>query len=201
MLLKLVDGEQAIIRTRAHHRALIPAAINLLGTIALLSFLLGYFTRDTQPAFIQHYSHIAVFLIWTVGLLAVGIGTVKPLVTWLNRLTYLTTERIVQKNFLGAPQARVIPLALLSQHEMRQSALQEMAGAGDLVLIHGAYGQHQRTKIRDMPDIERFNKILAQELGDYRRRAQARAAAAQQAQYAAGLRGDVHGASFGGGRA
>lgn len=201
MLLKLVDGEQAVVRTRAHHRALIPAAINLLVTIALMSFLLGYFTRDTQPAFVQHYSHIAVFLIWTVGLLCLGVGTAKPLVQWLNRLTYLTTERIVQKNFLGASQARVIPLALLSQHEMRQSTMQEMAGAGDLVLVHGAYGQHQRTKIRDMPDAEHFNTVLAQELGEFRRRAHARAAAAQQAQYSSGYRGDVHGASFGGGRA
>ncbi|RJN31752.1 hypothetical protein D3250_06380 [Nesterenkonia natronophila] len=199
MLLKLVDGEQAIIRTRAHHRALIPAAVNLLVTIGLLSFLLGYVTRDTQPAFLQHYSYIAVFLLWTAGLLALGLGTVKPLVKWLNRLTYLTTERIVQKNFLGAPQARVIPLALLSQHEMRQSTLQEMAGAGDLVLIHGAYGQHQRTRVRDMPDVERFNTVLAQELGDYRRRAQARVAAAQHGQPTEGVLGDVRDSSFGGG--
>lgn len=200
MLLKLVDGEQVVVRTRAHHRALIPAAVNLLVTVALLSFLLGYLTRDTQPAFIQHYSHIAVFLIWAVGLLILGLGTVKPLVGWLNRFTYLTTERLVQKNFLGAPQATVVPLALLSQHQTRQSRMQEMVGAGDLVLVHGAYGQHQRTKLRDMPDAEQFNMVLAQELGDYRRRAQAQAAAAHQAQYAASARGDVHGSSFGGGR-
>lgn len=200
MLLKLVEGEQAIVRTRAHHRALLPAAINLVVTIGLMSFLLGYVTRDTQPAFLQHYSHIAVFLLWTAGLVAVGLGTVKPVLTWLNRLTYLTTERIVQKNFLGAPHARVIPLALLSQHEMRQSALQEMTGAGDLVLLHGAYGQHQRTRLRDMPDIERFNRLVAQELGEYRRRAQARAAGERHVQHAPAARGDVRGSSFGGGR-
>lgn len=200
MLLKLMDGEQVILRTRAHHRALLPAAINLLVTVALLSFLLGYLTRDTQPAFLQHYSHIAVFIIWAIGLLSLGMGTAKPLVGWLNRFTYLTTERVVQKNFLGAPQAAVIPLALLNQHQVKQRSMQEMAGAGDVALVHGAYGQHQRTTLRDMPDVQQFNLVLAQELGEYRRRAQAQAVAAQRAQYAAGQRGDVHGASFGGGR-
>lgn len=199
MLLKLMDGEQVIIRSRAHYRALLPAAVNLLVTVTLLSFLLGYLTRDTQPEFIQHYSHIAVFLIWAVGLLSLGVGTLKPLVGWLNRFTYLTTERLVQKNFLGAPQATVIPLALLSQHQLKQSRMQEMVGAGDLQLIHGAYGQHQRTALRDMPDAERFNTILAQELGDYRGRARA-AAAPQQAQHAVRQRGDVRGATFGAGR-
>lgn len=200
MLLKLVDGEQVVLRTRAHHRALLKAAVNLLVTVALLSFLLGYLTRDTQPEFIQHYSHIAVFIIWTVGLLSIGLGTLKPLVVWLNRFTYLTTERLVQKNFLGAPQATVIPLALLNQHQVKQGKMQEMVAAGDVALIHGAYGQHQRTSLRDIPDAERFNTVLAQELADHRRRAHAQAAAAQHAQHAAGNRGDVHGASFGGRR-
>lgn len=203
MLLKLMEGEQVVLRTRAHHRALLSASVNLLVTVAILSFLLGYLTRDTQPAFIQHYSHIAVFVIWAVGLLSLGVGTVKPLVAWLNRFTYLTTERLVQKNFVGAPQPLVIPLALLSQHQVKQSSMQEMVGAGDIQLIHGAYGQHQRTTLRDMPDAEQFNLILAQELGDHRRRVQAQAVAARHAQQAAGYggqRGDVSGASFGGGR-
>ncbi|WP_150462263.1 hypothetical protein [Nesterenkonia ebinurensis] len=200
MLLRLVDGEQVILRTRAHHRALIPAAINLLMTIALMSFLLGYLTRDTQPAFVQHYSHIAVFLIWAIGLLSLGVGTLKPLIGWLNRFTFLTTERLVEKNLIGAPQATVIPLSLLTQHQVKRTSMQEMAGAGDLVVVHGAYGQHQRTRLRDLPDPEGFNTLLAQELGEHRRRAAARAAAAQQAHYAAAARGDVQGASFGAGR-
>ncbi|GFZ77317.1 hypothetical protein [Nesterenkonia alkaliphila] len=200
MLLRLVEGEQVILRTRAHHRALIPAAVNLLVTIALMSFLLGYLTRDTQPEFVQQYSHIAVFLVWAAGLLSLGLGTLKPLIGWLNRFTFLTTDRLVEKNLVGAPQPTVIPLALLSQHQIKRTNMQEMAGAGDLVLIHGAYGQHQRTRLRDLPDPEGFNTLLAQELGEYRRRAQARAAAAQQAQFSAAARGDVHGASFGAGR-
>src|SRR5699024_8266533 len=102
MLLKLVAGEQVVVRTRAHRRALLPAVVNLLVTIGLMSFLLGYVSRDTQPQFLQHYSHIFVFLIWAVGLLALVFGTVKPALGWLNRHTYLTTERIVQKNLLGA---------------------------------------------------------------------------------------------------
>lgn len=200
MLLRLLDGEQVILRTRAHHRALLPAAVNLLVTIALMSFLLGYLSRDTQPEFVQRYSHIAVFLIWSVGLLSLGLGSLKPLIGWLNRFTFLTTERLVEKNLIGAAQATVIPLALLSQHQIKRTNMQEMAGAGDLLLVHGAYGQHQRTRLRELPNPERFNTLLAQELGEYRRRTQARAAAAQQAQLAAGTRGDVQGDSFGAGR-
>lgn len=176
MLLKLVDGEQVIIRTRAHHRALLPAALNLLATLAVMSFLLGYIARGDQPEFIQHYQHIASFFIWTIGLLFLVFGTFKPLLVWLNRYTYLTTERIVQKNFIGAAQASVIPLALLAQAELKQSSLQEMAGSGDIALVHGAFGQHQRTRLRDMPDAETMNRLIAEELSAYRRRIQAQQA-------------------------
>lgn len=204
MLLKLVDGEQVIVRTRADYRALLPGAVNLLVTIALMSFLLGYVSRDTQPAFIQHYSHLGVFLIWTLGVLALVFGTVKPLIGWLNRFTYLTTERIVQKNFLGAAQATVVPLALLAQNQVRQSKLQEMSRAGDIILVHGAYGQHQRTRLKDMPDAGRLNTLIAEELGEHRRREHARAQAAQQAAYARrsydAAAGRLHGPAFGGGR-
>lgn len=202
MLLKLVDGEQVIIRTRAHHRALLPAAINLLVTIALMSFLLGYISRGTQPEFIQHYSHLGSFLIWTGGLLTLAFGTVKPLIIWLNRFTFLTTERIVQKNLIGAAQAVVVPLGLTTQVELRQSQMQSVAGSGDIQVVHGAHGTFQRTTLREMPDAEQFNTIIGEQLAEYRRRQQARAYAAQQA-YAArqaqmASHGDVHGASFGG---
>lgn len=209
MLLKLVEGEQVIVRTRAHHRALLPVVVNLLVTIALVSFLLGYVSRDTQPTFVQQYSHIFVFIIWALGLLSLVFGTLKPAWGWLNRNTYLTTERIVQKNMIGAGHATVIPLALLAQTEVRQAKLQQMSGAGTVALVHGAFGQHQRTRLRDMPDAERFNNLIAQELSSHRRRAQA-----QQAAHARGAgpgsgqpvqpgpdpwRGDVAGSSFGGG--
>lgn len=202
MLLKLVDAEQVIVRTRAHHRALLPAVINLLVTIGLMSFLLGYVTRDTQPTFVQHYSHIFVFLIWAAGLLSLAFGSLKPAWGWLNRLTYLTTERIVQKNLIGAAQATVIPLALTSQTEVRQSRMQKMSGAGTIAVVHGAFGQHQRSRLRDMPDAEHFNTLIAGELSAYRRRLQAQQAAhaaPPQAPVADHSRSDVRGASFGGG--
>lgn len=195
MLLKLVDGEQVVVRTRAHHRTLLPAVINLLVTIGLMSFLLGYVSRPTQPAFIEHYRHILVFLIWAAGLISLAFGSLKPALVWLNRFTYLTTERVVQKNLIGAAQATVVPLALLSQAELRVSSMQGMSGAGDLLLIHGAYGQHQRTRLKDMPDAERFNTLIAEQLSEYRRRAVRAAYGAGPQPYAAP--GDVYGSAFG----
>lgn len=195
MLLKLVDGEQVIVRTRAHHRALLPAVVNLLITIALMSFLLGYVSRDTQPTFIQHYSHIFVFIIWAAGLLSLTFGSLKPILGWLNRHTYLTTERIVQKNLVGAAAATVIPLALTAQTEVRQN---RVGPAGTIAVVHGAFGQHQRTRLKDMPDAQRFNHLIAEELSAYRGRVQARRAAHSAPQRPNHSRGDVRDASFGG---
>lgn len=169
MKLKLVEGEQVVIRTRAHHRALLPALINFLLTLMLMSFLLGYISRADQPEFIGHYHHIGVFLVWTAGLLVLAFGTVKPLLGWVNRLTYLTSHRIVQKNLLGAAQATVVPLGLLSEAQLKQTRVQSMSAAGDLVLLHGAYGQQQRTRLSNMPDAAQFQTVIAQELGEYRR--------------------------------
>ena len=106
-------------------------------------------------------------------------GSLRPLLAWANRLTYLTNLRLVQKNFLGAPQPLVIPLGLVTEVQMRQSRVQGMAGAGDLLLTHGAYGQQQRTRLKDMPDVEHLHTVEAEELGEYRRSAAAQQAAMQ----------------------
>ncbi|WP_022871796.1 hypothetical protein [Nesterenkonia alba] len=201
MPLKLVDGEQVIVRTRAHWRALIPAAANLLVTVAVMMFLLGYITRPTQPAFIVHYSHIGVFAVWAIGLLVVAFGTVKPALAWLNRITYLTSHRVVQKNMIGAAQAVVVPLGLLTQVDWRQSRAQGVVEAGDIILIHGIGNQYQRTTLRDMPDAARFHTLIAQELAEYRRRANAHYWAQMNSPAHPGPAhgyGDVPHASFGG---
>lgn len=189
MKLKLVDGEQVVIRTRAHHRSLLPALINFLVTVMVMSFLLGYIARADQPAFIEHYHHIGVFMIWAGGLLALAFGTVKPLLTWGNRLTYLTSHRLVQKNLIGASQATVVPLGLLSEVQLKQSRIQSMSEAGDLVLLHGAYGQHQRTRLNNMPDAVHFQTVIAEELGEYRRNVAAQYASQAPAP---GGYGEVH---------
>lgn len=168
MKLKLVDGEHVVVRTRAHHRALLPALVNLLLAVAVMSFLLGYVSRGSQPEFVRYYSHIGVFLIWVFGGLWLVLGTVRPVLRWTVRHTYLTTLRVVQKNLLGAPQPVVVPLGLMSEVQLKQSRLQAMREAGDLVLIHGAYGQQQRTVLEDMPDVERFHTVMAEELASYR---------------------------------
>lgn len=169
MKLKLVDGEQVVIRTRAHHRALLPALLNFLVTVMVMSFLLGYLSRADQPEFVEHYRHIGVFLVWAGGLLALAFGTLKPLLSWGSRMTYLTSHRVVQKNLLGAAQASVVPLGLLSEVQLKQSRIQSMSQAGDLILLHGAYGQHQRTRLSNMPDAAHFQTVIAEELGEYRR--------------------------------
>lgn len=185
MLLKLVEGEQVIVRTRAHHRALIPALVNFLVTVAVMSFLLGYISRGSQPEFVQHYSHIGSFLVWTGGGLCLAFGSVKPMLHWANRLTYLTNLRIVQKNLIGAPRPLVAPLGLVSEVQLKQSRLQAVAEAGDLVVIHGAYGHQQRTALREMPDAEHLHTVVAEELGEYRTIARRQAQQAREyAQYA-----------------
>lgn len=194
MLLKLVEGEQVIVRTRAHHRALIPALVNFLIAVAVMSFLLGYISRGSQPEFVQHYSHIASFLVWTGGCLCLVFGTVKPLLRWANRFTYLTNLRLVQKNLVGASRPLVVPLGLVSEVQLKQSRLQAVNGAGDLVIIHGAYGQQQRSVLREMPDAEHLHTVVAEELGEYRAIARRQAQQAREyAQYAQNHQfGDSH---------
>ncbi|GAB3191541.1 hypothetical protein [Nesterenkonia suensis] len=168
MKLKLVDGEQVVVRTRAHHRALLPALLNFMLAVAVMSFLLGYVSRGSQPEFVRYYSHVGVFLIWVFGGLWLVLGTVRPLLRWAVRRTYLTTLRVVQKNLFGAPDPVVVPLGLMSEVQLKQSRLQTMHGAGNLVLLHGAYGQQQRTVLEDMPDVEHLHAVMAEELAAYR---------------------------------
>lgn len=179
MRLRLVDGEQVVVRTRAHRRTLLPALLTLLVTVALMSFLLGYVSRGSQPEVIRHYSHVLSTLVVGAGALTLVFGTLRPVLAWANQVTWLTDLRVVRKNLLGAPQPVIVPLGLLAEAQLKQTRLQAMSGAGDLVLHHGAYGQQQRTVLADTPDAEHLHTVLAEELGAYRR-----AAAAQHARRA-----------------
>ncbi|MDO5493135.1 MAG: hypothetical protein Q4F53_05925 [Nesterenkonia sp.] len=169
--LKLVDGEQVVVRTRAHRRTLIPALVNLLIAAAVVSFLLGYLSRGSQPEFVRQFSGLGLFVVWSLGALTLFFGTVRPFLQWLNRLTFLTNLRIVQKNLVGPPEPIVAPLGLISEVQLRTRRIQSVSGAGDLIVLSGAYGQQQRTVLADMPDAAHFHTVAAEELGEYRRRA------------------------------
>ena len=168
MKLKLVEHEHVIARARAHHRGLLPSVVNLLVTLGVMSFALAYISRGSQPEFVHHYHHIGVFIIWSLGALSLVFGTVKPLLSWLNRLTWLTTLRVVQKNIIGSPRAMIVPLGLLGDVHLKQSRMQAASGAGDIVLVHGAYGQQQKSTLGNMPDAEHLHTLIAEELSAYR---------------------------------
>lgn len=181
--LKLVDGEQVVVRTRAHRRTLIPALVNLLIAAAVVSFLLGYLSRGSQPEFVRQFSGLGLFVVWALGGLTVFFGTVRPVLRWLNRLTFLTNLRVVQKNLIGPPEPMVAPLGLISEVQLRSKRMQSVSGAGDLIVLSGAYGQQQRTVLHDMPDAAHFHTVVAEELGEYRHRAAAQQAARAPAGY------------------
>lgn len=169
--LKLVDGEQVVVRTRTHRRTLIPALVNLLVAAAVVSFLLGYLSRGSQPEFVRQFSGLGLFVVWALGALVLFFGTVRPVLQRLNRVTFLTNLRIVQKNLVGPPEPMVAPLGLISEVQLRSKRMQSVSGAGDLIVLSGAYGQQQRTVLHDMPDAAHFHTVVAEELGEYRRRA------------------------------
>ncbi len=82
------------------------------------------------------------------GLIAIlGIGVI-PFLLWASRVYLITTRRIVARKGVFTRERRELPHSRANLLELRQSALQRMAGTGDLVILQG---EREVFRLLDLP--------------------------------------------------
>ena len=156
--MRLLPEEHVIVRTRAHPRALLSAAAVLVVTAGVLSYVLGVLARpDLIPA-LDRASGVLGLLAWVAAGVVVLLGTVRPVWRWLTRRIVLTSQRLVTHAGLGRAAAQAMPLPAIVAVDRRLRG----SGAGDLHLrFQDAYNQVY-WRLTNVPEMERFEQVLAE---------------------------------------
>jgi hypothetical protein len=140
--------EQVIVRLRRSGRHLVWPAIFFVA----LCFGTGYsWQRMPYP-----------WLNTAVPLLAAGLAvllSLLPLIFWLNRVTIITSRRlIVTQGFLVRERTEFV-LGRASDAVLRRKPLQLLSGSGDIIVHAGAEGT---MLLRDLPRAKLVHRAVAE---------------------------------------
>ena len=102
--MRLEPGEQVMVRTRTHPRALLRPAAVLVAVAFLLGLAVGVLARPDLPGLVAANRAVLEAAAWVVAALVLLPGTVRPLWRWVFRRTVVTDRRILQGAGIGGCQ-------------------------------------------------------------------------------------------------
>ena len=153
--MRLEPGERVVVRARAHPRALRGAAARLVLTALLLGVATGWLDRPDLPGRLQEWRAALRAIVLLLAGVAVLLGTLRPLLRWLTRSVLITTHRLVRRGGPGGGEA--MPLTAIADVVRRRHG----AGAGDLLVTFQDPLRRVQWRLRDVPEAERFEQLLA----------------------------------------
>lgn len=147
----LMDGEQTVLSTRTHIKALLAPFLILL-TVSFAGAFLAARVGDSGSGWVRWVvvAVAAVLLLW---------GVVIPFLTWLLWTYNVTDVRIVEQKGILTRTGRVIPLSRINDVEFEKSLSDRMLGCGTLVIRNAS--EEAGLKLNDIPHIERFHRTVS----------------------------------------
>ncbi|MFN8189416.1 MAG: PH domain-containing protein [Nocardioidaceae bacterium] len=147
----LNEGEQIVLSTRTHFKALIIPGLLLLVILALAVLADTTFVAGTF-----------VWVLWGVAaLLALWFG-LKPFLEWLTSTYTITDRRLITRTGIVTRRGHDIPLSRISDVAYERDLIDRMLGCGTLIVSDAS--TNGRVLLHDIPDVEeaqrRLNELL-----------------------------------------
>lgn len=149
----LNDGEQVVVSTRTHAKALIGPAL-----LVLLALVVGAWSLAFDRGGVELALRWAMRLAALVCLLA----AVPRLVTWWFTTYTFTTRRFIKRSGFIAKEGRTIPLNRISGVDFEMGVVDRVFGCGTLVVSDASTGG--RVELSDIPRVEQVQLQVAAEL-------------------------------------
>jgi membrane protein YdbS with pleckstrin-like domain len=144
----MIEGEQTVMTTRTHIKALLVPFVLLIAVAGAGSYLAGSLWE--KP--------ILRWLILGVSVVLILWGSVVPFLRWYLWTYTLTNKRIVEQRGILTRSGRVIPLNRINDVAFEKNLNDRMLGSGTLV-IHDASDQ-AGLELRDIPRIEDMHRTV-----------------------------------------
>jgi len=149
----MIDGEQTVMTTRTHVKALILPAVILFAVAAAGGFLVG-----KTGSVMWGGRPILSWAILGLSVVLVVWGAVVPFLRWYLWTYTLTNKRIVEQRGILTRAGRVIPLNRINDVAFEKNLNDRILGSGTLV-IHDA-SETAGLELRDIPHIEDVHRTI-----------------------------------------
>jgi len=149
----MIDGEQTVMTTRTHVKALlVPVIILFAVSIA------GAFLAARTSGYLWGGRPIVMWLVVALSLVLLLLGSVIPFLRWYLWTYTLTNKRIVEQRGILTRSGRVIPLNRINDVAFEKNLNDRILGSGTLV-IHDA-SEQAGLELRDIPRIEDMHRTV-----------------------------------------
>ncbi|WP_300681954.1 PH domain-containing protein [Nocardioides sp.] len=143
----LNDGEDVVVSTRTHPKALILPAIVLVVSLAI-----GLAVQiRTSTAILQ-------IVVWILVVAAFVIWCVWPLMNWLAATYTITNRRLITRHGVLTRRGHDIPLSRVSDVEYEMDLIDRVLGCGTLIISDAS--TDGEVKLPDIPRVEEVQRQL-----------------------------------------
>ena len=149
----LNDGEQVVISTRTHIKALFGP---LLALVLLLA--VGVVAQVFAGA------GVVALVVWIVLAVAIVWFVVRPVLTWLTASYTITDRRLITRHGIITRRGHDIPLSRISDVSYELGLLDRMLGCGTLLISDAS--THGQVQLPDIPQVEQTQRRLNSLLHD-----------------------------------
>lgn len=146
----MIEGEQTVITTRTHIKALILPFLILLAVTGAAAFL--------GSRLWEFANHIVSWIVLGFGIVLIVWGVIVPFLRWYLWTYTLTNKRIVEQRGILTRSGRVIPLSRINDVAFEKNLNDRILGCGTLV-IHDA-SEQAGLELRDIPHIEDLHRTV-----------------------------------------
>ena len=143
----LSEGEQVVVSTRTHPKALLLPVLALVLLVALGTFVETRVDGDARPLAWVVWALVAVGVLWFF---------VWPLLTWLVGHYTITDRRILTRTGVLTRRGHDIPLSRISDVQVERHLTDRLLGCGTLVI-----GDASPDGAVALPDIPRVREAQA----------------------------------------
>jgi uncharacterized membrane protein YdbT with pleckstrin-like domain len=144
----LNEGEEFVISTRTHIKALL---LPLLSLCALLAIGVVSQTKIDEV--------IVTRIVWGVVLVGVVWFVLRPFLTWLTASYTITTRRIITRRGVVTRRGYEIPLSRVSGVSYEKDLIDRLLGCGTLVVSDAS--TNGQVPLADIPQVEETQRILS----------------------------------------
>lgn len=151
----LNEGERVLVSTRTHVKALFGPLLVLVIVVALVALVSTVAPGGSAGTAVGVGTGVvaAVVAAWWV---------LRPFVAWLTTTYTFTDRRFITRSGFIATEGRSIPLNRISGIDFEIGLIDRLFGCGTLIVTDASAGGHE--KVHDVPQVERVNLLVAEEL-------------------------------------
>ena len=149
----MIEGEQTVMTTRTHVKALLVPVIILFAVAGA-----GTFLAATTSGYLWGGRAVLMWLVIALSLLLILFGSVIPFLRWYLWTYTLTNKRLVEQRGILTRSGRVIPLSRINDVAFEKNLNDRILGSGTLI-IHDA-SEQAGLELRDIPRIEDMHRTV-----------------------------------------